>query len=273
MHKFKGSQLAKLAIIGISFTPAMYGQQVASADIPTLTTPASDPLLTKPVEELSPAQIASMQKKLADWPNLARYHDDDIALGDPRPAEARVVFFGDSITDGWGRGHGKFFPDQPWVNRGISGQTTPQMLLRFQQDVLALHPRAVVILAGINDIAGNTGPESFATIQDNFRSMVSLAKAARVNVVLCSVLPAARFPWHPGIDPRAEVVKLNGWLQQFATEEQLLFLDYYPAMVAPDGGMNPELSKDGVHPNDAGYAVMEPLARAAVAKALAQHKH
>jgi lysophospholipase L1-like esterase len=272
MHKLLGSPLALAGILSITFTPGMYAQQVAPADLPTITTPASDLVLTKPVEELTPAQIAAMQKKLADWPQLARYHDDDATLGDPRPGDARVVFLGDSITDGWGRIHGKFFPDQPWVNRGISGQTTPQMVLRFQQDVLALNPKAVVILAGINDIAGNTGPESLATIEDNFRSMVSLAKAAHVSVVLSSVLPAARFPWHPGIDPRAEVVKLNSWIQQFAAEQKLVYLDYYPAMVAADGGMKPELGVDGVHPNDAGYAIMEPLARAAVAKALAQPK-
>jgi lysophospholipase L1-like esterase len=270
MHKFQGSRLAISAIL-ITLTQALYSQQAAPpADIPTITTPAADPVLTMPVADLTPAQILAMQKKLADWPQLARYHDDDQAMGAPRPGEARVVFLGDSITDGWGRGHGKFFPDQPWVNRGISGQTTPQMVLRFQQDVLALQPRAVVILAGINDIAGNTGPESLASIEDNFRSMVSLAKAAHLAVVISSVLPASHFAWHPGIDPRAEVVKLNGWLQQFATEQNLVYLDYYPAMVAADGGMKPELSKDGVHPNDAGYAIMEPLARAAVAKALPQ---
>lgn len=271
MHRDRSSRPALFAILTIALTPAIYAQQpTPPADIPTITTAASDPLLTTPVEELTPAQILSMQKKLADWPQLVRYHDDDIAMGEPRPGDARVVFLGDSITDGWGRGHGKFFPDQPWVNRGISGQTTPQMVLRFQQDVLALQPRAVVILAGINDIAGNTGPESLASIEDNFRSMVSLAKAAHLAVVISSVLPASHFGWHPGIDPRAEVVKLNSWLQQFATEQNLVYLDYYPAMVAADGGMKPELSKDGVHPNDAGYAIMEPLARAAVAKALPQ---
>ena len=142
-----------------------------------------------PAAQLSPQQVASMQHQLADWPALGRYRQDDLKLGQPAPGERRVVFLGDSITDMWGRGHGTFFPDEPWVNRGISGQTTPQMVLRFQQDVLALHPDAVVILAGINDIAGNTGPESLGMIEDNFRSMVALAKAGHVRVVLSSTIP------------------------------------------------------------------------------------
>lgn len=223
-----------------------------------------------PAAQLTPQQIASMQRQLADWPQLARYRDDNLQLTEPLAGQHRVVFFGDSITYAWGRLHGKFFPDQPWINRGISGQTTPQMVLRFQQDVLALHPDAVVILAGINDIAGNTGVESMGMIEDNFRSMVALARSAHVRVVLSSVLPANHFPWRPGVDPRAEVVALNTWLQQFAREQQVSFLNYYPAMAAPDGGMRPELTVDGVHPNDAGYVVMEPLARAAVSKALAE---
>ena len=279
MRRCQPLQLSLAALLSIALAPAVYSQQSAAAqsapapppaDVPTLTTPAADPVLSRPVEELTPAQIGAMQKKLADWPQLARYRDENATLAAPRPADACVVFYGDSITDFWGRRHGRFFPDQPWINRGISGQTTPQMLARFQQDVLGLGPKAVVILAGINDIAGNTGPEPLEVIEDNFRAMVSLARAAHVQVVLSSVLPAARFPWHPGIDPRAEVVQLNNWLQQFAAEQKLVYLDYYSAMAGPDGGMKPDLALDGVHPSDAGYAVMEPLARAAVAKALAQ---
>ncbi len=211
-----------------------------------------------------------MQRQLADWPQLGRYRADDLGLGEPAQGQRRVVFYGDSITDGWGRRHGHFFPDQPWVNRGISGQTTPQMVVRFQQDVIDLHPEAVVILAGINDIAGNTGAETLPAIEGNFRSMVALAKAAHVRVVLSSVLPAGRIPWRPGIDPRQEVVALNRWMESFAAEQKLVFLNYYAAMVNADGAMRPELAEDAfVHPNDAGYGVMEPLARAAVKKALA----
>ncbi len=236
----------------------------------TLSSPAAAPDLTMPAAQLTPGQIVSMQSKLADWPQLDRYRADNAKLGPPAAGERRVVFLGDSITDFWGRGRGKFFPGKPWINRGISGQTTPQMLVRFHQDVLALHPEAVVILAGINDIAGNTGTESLNAIEDNFRSMVMLAKAAHVRVVLSSVLPAARFPWHPGIDPRDEVAALNTWLQGYAAEQQLVYLNYFPALAGPDRGMRPEFAQDGIHPTDAGYAVMEPLAQAAVGKALAR---
>jgi lysophospholipase L1-like esterase len=186
------------------------------------------------------------------------------------PGEQRVVFMGDSITDNWGRLAGDFFPGKPYVNRGISGQTTPQMLDRFQQDVLHLHPAVVVILAGINDIAGNTGPESLEVIEDNFRSMVALALSAHVRVVLSSVLPASSFPWRPGVAPAAEVKELNAWLENFAREQHLTFLNYYPALVNSEGGMKPELALDKVvHPNAAGYAIMGPLAEQAIATALA----
>ena len=188
----------------------------------------------------------------------------------PAPGKQRVVFFGDSITDAWGRSHGKFFPGMPWINRGISGQTTPQMLVRFHQDVLALHPQAVVILAGINDIAGNTGVETLPEIENNFRSMVTLAQHAHVRVVLSSVLPASHFPWRPGVDPSGEVLALNLWLKSYAAEQGATYLDYFPALLGTDGGMKAEYTLDGIHPNDAGYAVMEPLARAAVMQALAR---
>jgi lysophospholipase L1-like esterase len=235
-----------------------------------MTTPAVNPLLRKPVAELTPQEIAGMQKTLADWAQLGRYREDDRKLGAPAAGQQRVVFYGDSITDAWGRIRGKFFPDEPWVNRGISGQTTGQMLVRFQQDVLALQPAAVVILAGINDIAGNNGPETLGEIEANFRSMVTLAEASHVRVVISSVLPATRFFWNPGVDPRAEVAALNAWLKQFAAERGAVWLDPYTAMATADGSMRPGLSVDGVHPTDAGYAVMEPLARAAVAQALRQ---
>ncbi len=205
-----------------------------------------------------------------DWPNLARYRHDNEQLPAPVAEAPRVVFLGDSITDGWGRPQGEFFPGKPYINRGISGQTTPQMLLRFQQDVLHLHPAVVVILAGTNDIAGNTGFESLETIEDNFRSMVALAKAAHVRVVLSSVLPASYFPWRPGLEPAGEIQQLNAWLQNFAQAQHVTFLNYYPALVNSEGGMRPELATDkAVHPNAAGYALMAPLAEQAIAKALA----
>ncbi len=248
-------------------------QQTATAQQPavsTMTTPAVDGELTAPPAQLTPNQIKGMQHKLADWPDLARYRADNAHLPPPQPGQARVVFFGDSITDGWGRGHGHFFPDQPWLNRGISGQTTPQMLVRFRQDVINLHPEAVVILAGINDIAGNTGPETLDGIEDNFRAFVALAEAAHVRVVLSSVLPAGHFPWRPGVDPRDEVAALNTFLQTLATQHHAVYLNYFPALVTSDRAFQPALTVDGIHPNDAGYAVMEPLARAAVKQSLAQ---
>ncbi len=218
----------------------------------------------------SPAQeLSAMRATLADWPNLARYRDANAALEPPRPGERRVVFLGDSLTEGWGRGKGGFFAGRPYVNRGISGQTTPQMVLRFQQDVIALNPAVVVILGGTNDFAGNTGPETFGAIQDNFRSMVALAKQAHIRVVLSSVLPASYFPWRPGLQPAEDIRALNRWLEQLARREHLVYVDYYSALVNDVGGMRPELAVDkAVHPNEAGYALMEPLAEAAIAKAL-----
>ena len=253
------------ALVGA--THVAFAQQVA---VPTITTPASATELTIPAATLTGQQIASMQQKLADWPQLARYREANAKLAASVAAEPRVVFYGDSITDAWGRQRGKFFPDKPWINRGISGQTTPQMLVRFRQDVLDLHPEAVVILAGINDIAGNTGPETLSGMEDNFRSMVALAQAEHVRTVLSSVLPATQIPWRRGVDPKEEVAALNTWLRQFALEQHLIYLDYFPAMAGPDGGMRPGLSLDGIHPTDAGYAIMEPLALAAVNKSLAQ---
>lgn len=209
-------------------------------------------------------------QKVQDWPNLARYAAEDQALGAPAPGQHRVIFLGDSITDSWSGRFATAFPGKPYLDRGISGQTTPQMLLRFQQDVLALHPAAVVILAGINDIAGNTGPETEETIENNFRSMVTLAKAAHLHVVLCSLLPADRLPWNPSVIPTEKVRALNQWLEALARREGLVYVDFYSAMTTATGGLQPALAKDAVHPNDSGYAVMEPLVEAGIRKALSR---
>lgn len=218
----------------------------------------------------TPEQIARMQATLADWPNLTRYQAENAKLPPPAAGEQRVVFMGDSITDNWGRFQGDFFTGKPYVNRGISGQTTPQMLLRFQQDVLNLHPAAVVLLAGINDIAGNTGPETLAQMEDNIRAMVTLARAAHVRVILASVLPAGRIPWRPGVEPAQPVRDLNAWLEDYARQTHSTWLNYYPALALPDGSMRPELATDkAVHPNTAGYALMQPLAEEAIRKSLA----
>jgi lysophospholipase L1-like esterase len=201
--------------------------------------------------------------KLDDWAQLGRYAQADAAL--PSQEAGRVVFYGDSITDAWVRNGGTFFPGKPYLNRGISGQTTPQMLVRFRQDVIRLHPEAVVILAGTNDIAGNTGPETPEMIEDNFRSMTELARANGIRVILASVLPAARYPWRPEVaDPAGRIRALNEWLKGYCAEQKIPYLDYYDAMVGPDGGMKQGISLDGVHPNAAGYAIMEPLAEKAL---------
>lgn len=217
----------------------------------------------------TPAQVAAMHAQLADWPNLARYRADNAALPPPTAGQPRVVFMGDSITDRWGRSIGAFFPGKPYVNRGISGQTTPQMLLRFMPDVVDLHPRAVVILGGTNDIAGNTGPSTPAMIEDNLAAMIAIAQHKGIAVVLASILPVAAYPWRPGIHPAGEIRTLNAWMRNDCAGGQCTYLDYYDAMADPAGGMRPGLSSDGVHPTAAGYAIMGPLTEAAIARALA----
>ena len=215
-------------------------------------------------------EIAAMQRKLDDWPQLGRYRADNAALGPVAEGERRVVFFGDSITDAWGRlpDTGTFFPGKPYVNRGISGQTTEQMVVRFRQDVIDLHPSAVVILAGTNDVAGNTGPMTPEMTEENWKSMADLARANGIRVIFASVLPSRDFPWRKGLDPSPKIRALNNWLQGYCVTHSLTYLDYYSSMAADDGGMKPGISKDGVHPNTAGYAIMAPLAEAAIAKAL-----
>jgi lysophospholipase L1-like esterase len=213
------------------------------------------------------ARVLSQERLLLDWANLARYRPQNAQLGPPASGEPRVVFMGDSITDGWGRS-APFFPGKPYVNRGISGQTTPQMLLRFRQDVVALKPAAVVILAGTNDIAGNTGPSTPEMIHDNFMSMVEIAKANGIAVVLASILPASDYPWKPGLDPGPKIAAVNTWMKAYAAKNDAVYLDYYSAMVNDRLGLSPELATDGVHPTPAGYAIMAPLAEKAIAEAL-----
>ena len=220
----------------------------------------------------SAATIASMQAKLADWAQLSRYHAENAALSVPATGAPRVVFYGDSITDGWGRhaGTGEFFPGKPYVNRGISGQTTPQMVVRFEQDVVRLHPAVVVILAGTNDVAGNTGPSTPEMTEDNFAAMAAIARQNGIKVILASITPAYSYPWKPEIQPVPTIRAINQWMKDYCTREHLTYLDYYAALVDDKGGMRPGLSFDGVHPNAQGYALMAPLAEAAIGQALAQ---
>ena len=219
-------------------------------------------------DSLSDYQRSVDARNRNDWAFLARYREANKALGDPRPGEERVVFMGNSITDAWAKSVPAMFPGKPYVGRGISGQTTPQMLVRFRQDVIDLKPRVVVILAGINDIAGNTGPATQEMIADNLKSMTEIAKANGIAVVLSSVLPAYDFPWRRGIGPAPKVVALNAWIKCYAGQMGAVYLDYYTRMVDPRGGLSPEMASDGVHPTDAGYRIMAPLADAAIQEAL-----
>ena len=217
-----------------------------------------------------PLTQSQLLLKLDDFAGLHRYAAANATLA---PMEkGRIVFFGDSITDAWVRNGGKFFPGKPYVNRGISGQTTPQMLVRFRQDVIDLHPAAVIILAGTNDIAGNTGPSTLEMIEDNLTSMAELAHANGIHVILASVLPAADYPWRKGLEPAPKIKALNQWIADYCAQKKFTYLDYYTAMAGPDGGMKPGISIDGVHPNAAGYAIMEPLAETAIAKAMKSHE-
>jgi acyl-CoA thioesterase I len=232
--------------------------------------PAADWSPAPPIraDSLSDYQRSVDVRQRNDWANFARYRDANAALGAPKPGEARVVFMGNSITDAWARSFPAMFPGKPYVGRGISGQTTPQMLVRFRQDVVALQPKVVVILAGINDIAGNSGPATQAMIADNLMSMTEIAKANGIRVVLSSVLPAYDFPWRRGIGPAPKVVALNAWIKCYAARAGAVYLDYHGRMVDARGGLSAEMAADGVHPTEAGYRIMAPLAEAAIQEAL-----
>jgi lysophospholipase L1-like esterase len=203
-----------------------------------------------------------------DWPNLKKFREANVALGPPATNEQRVVFMGNSITEGWINKSPEFFKGRPYINRGIGGQTTPQMLIRFRADVVALKPKVVVLLCGINDIAGNTGPSTLEMIQDNIASMTEIALANNIKVVLSSVLPAYDFPWRPNMEPAPKVIALNKWIKAYAAQKKMVYLDYFSAMVDERNGMKSIYHTDEVHPNKLGYSVMEPLAEQAIKTAL-----
>lgn len=203
-----------------------------------------------------------------DWANLKAFEQANKLLEPPKKGENRVVFMGNSITIGWSTKVPEFFNDKPYINRGISGQTTPQMLLRFRQDVIGLHPKVVLILAGTNDIAGNTGPTSLEQIMDNICSMAELARANGIEPILCSVLPAERYHWKPGKEPDKKIPLLNAMIQEYAHEKDLIYLDYFGSLANDKMGLDKDLAEDGVHPTRKGYLIMGPLAEAAILKAL-----
>ena len=208
-----------------------------------------------------PSHAAENTTPDLDWAKLNAYRSANAQTRPLVKGERRVVFMGDSITEFWSKSQW----NPAHINRGISGQTTPQMLLRFRQDVIDLHPSIVVILAGTNDVAGNTGPATNAMIAGNIASMVQLAKANRIKVVLASVLPASRFYWNPEARPADQIIELNEQIKVVAKRFGCVYLDYFTAMVDADSGLKREFSGDGVHPNESGYIVMSKLAESAIA--------
>jgi lysophospholipase L1-like esterase len=240
---------------------------VSPAAAQTPGAPAAQPA-PPTAEEIARRQAAQEERFHNDWPNLQRYREANAKLPAPMKNENRVVFLGNSITEGWAPHFATMFPGKPYIGRGIGGQTTPQMVLRFRQDVIALKPKVVAILAGTNDIAGNTGPSTLEMIEDNIASMAELAKSNGIHVVLSSVLPVWDYPWKPGLEPAPKIIALNKWMKEYARTHGAVYLDYHSAMADSRGGMRSELASDGVHPNEAGYRIMAPLAEQAIQKAL-----
>jgi lysophospholipase L1-like esterase len=262
-----------VTLIAFAGTAALSSEPAPAAQQP----PAAAPAPVESCPELATALQALMRNdlRLRDWAQLTRYRDANRDLAAPAAGGARVVFMGDSITDAWQQPrYGDFFANKAYVDRGISGQTTPQMLVRFKPDVIDLKPKVVVILAGTNDIAGNTGPMTNEEIQGNLASMSDLAKAHDIRVVLASVTPVSNYHVGPsGIPqttsrPMARIRALNDWIKSYASEHNHVYLDYFSAMTDPSGLLREDLSADDLHPNAKGYAFMGPLAEAAIAKAL-----
>ena len=203
-----------------------------------------------------------------DWANLNRFKEENVEVGLPKTNEDRIVFMGNSITQGWKEKAPTFFDNPNYINRGIGGQTTPQMLIRFRQDVINLYPKVVVILAGTNDIAGNTGPSTLEMIEDNIYSMSELAKAHNIEVVLCSILPVYDYPWQTGLEPSKKIIELNSRIKKYADTHSIVYADYFTTMADDKNGLKAEYTSDGVHPTKAGYEVMAPIAEKAIARAL-----
>ncbi len=237
-------------------------------------TPTSKPAAVTPLPA-STADLQAMARALAadsafrnDYANFARYRDANRQLGAPAAGEKRVVFMGNSITEGWVKFFPTMFAGKPYIGRGIGGQTTPQMLVRFHADVVALKPAVVVILGGTNDIAGNTGPSTLEMIEDNLQAMTEIAQANGIKVVLSSVLPVYDYPWKRGLTPAPKIVALNAWMKAYAARVGAVYLDYHGAMRDDRDGMRENLAYDGVHPNEAGYRIMAGLVDTAIADAL-----
>lgn len=244
---------ANVLVAGLCAAGMVYGQAAATAEDPAK--------LRKSLDQA--------QKTLQDWANLTRYASENASVPAMASGENRVVFMGDSITDAWNKKEGRFFPGKPYYDRGISGQTTPQMLIRFRPDVIALKPKVVVILAGTNDLAGNTGPISVQSTEDNLQSMAELAKANGIRVVLSSIMPVCDYI-RPQTErrPPAKIVAINEWMKSYAAKNGFVYLDYYTPMLDDKNMLKQEITGDGLHPNVAGYVIMAPLAERAIAQAL-----
>jgi lysophospholipase L1-like esterase len=219
---------------------------------------------------LASAEDAELERLRTDWAQLRQYREENRRLPAPSAARPRVIFLGDSLTESWDLA-GLGLDKVEVINRGISGQTTPQMLVRFRQDVVGLRPAVVHILAATNDLAGNTGPTTLEAIEDNLSSMVEIAQANHIRVVLASVLPTVDYPWRRGLEPAGRIGALNDWMRAYARRHGLGYADYDSAVVDSRGGFKSALADDGVHPNRAGYAAMDPIARAAIRRTLAAH--
>lgn len=226
-------------------------------------------------------RLTNAENRLSDWAQLKRYAEANTKIQPPQKGETRVVFLGDSITDNWSRdGFGGFFPSKPYINRGISGQTTPQMLIRFRPDVIAFKPQVVVILAGTNDISGNTGPTTIEAIENNLMSIAELATANKIKVVFASVLPVSDYNKRSNGEPiirtqqrpPAKILELNNWIKDYAARNGYTYLDYFSAMVDEKGFLKEDLANDGLHPNAKGYAIMSPLAEESIKKSLKSKK-
>jgi hypothetical protein len=207
-----------------------------------------------------------MNENWADWANFKKYADQNKAVPPKTNSERRVVFLGNSIFEGWLRSRPEFFAGKPYYDRGISGQTTPQMLLRFYDDVVALNPDVLVLKCGINDIAQNTGPYDQEKTLNNIKAIAQLARANKIKTILCSVLPASEFKWRPGLEPGDKVISLNAAIKKFAEENNFYYLDLYSSVVDDNKGMKKEYASDGVHPTVEGYKVLEPLVEEAIRK-------
>lgn len=281
-------RLCKLALLGaVVLGGPMAAQAQAPLPVAQMTDSPCPPPPPRPSREMIDAMLkpgakppptpAAEDEKLQEYlkkhaEDLARDYGDlchykSVNAAFLKGSHPKSVFMGDSITEAWGVGDPSLFT-LGVVDRGISGQTSPQMLVRFYQDVVALHPRAVHIMAGTNDVAGNTGPNSPDDFKNNIRAMVDLSRSHHIQVVLASILPAERFPWRPDIHPVTQIRQLNEWLRQYAAQHQLIYADYYSSLTTASGAFRPELSNDGVHPNSNGYAAMRPIADAALRKAM-----